>query len=181
MRSSTPSPSGRPAEEGRQERRSGERRRTDRRERSTGGAAWRDLHRPARALIYLLIALALIIIYQDASFLVSKVLSVLLLFVFAAIIAMLLNPLADALERLRFLPGGRGTAVLTLNLALTLGLALVLAVLIPSVVAQSAAFGDGGPRLLRRVQGALDGIEPYLHQRGVPLHGSVPRGLGTGV
>ena len=68
------------------ERRRGERRRGDRRAPATTGAMLRNLFGPVRALVYLLIALSLLLIYENARFLVDRIASVLLLFVFAAII-----------------------------------------------------------------------------------------------
>ncbi|MDP9326267.1 MAG: hypothetical protein M3O87_07000, partial [Candidatus Dormibacteraeota bacterium] len=97
---------------------------------------WSDLYGPVRVLVYLLILVSLFQIYKDAQFFVSTVLGVLLLFVFAAIIAMLMTPLVDRVEAIGPLQGRRGIAVLVVNGAIILLLAGVLAILIPSVATQ---------------------------------------------
>src|SRR5258708_8134617 len=76
-----------------------------------------DLFAPARVLLFLLIVVALLQIYNDATFLVSRTLGILLLFLFGAIVAMLLTPLVDRLETMGPLRGRRGGAVLVLNAA----------------------------------------------------------------
>ena len=57
---------------------------------------WYHLERPARILVYLLIALTLVMLYHQSEYLVVHLFNVLLLFVFAAIIALLLTPVIDA-------------------------------------------------------------------------------------
>jgi len=131
---------------------------------------WRDLHRPVRALVYVLILLALIEIYHQAAFIVDQVFGVILLFVFAAIIAMLITPLVDALERTRPLKGRRGLAVLTLNIILVVALGAFLAALIPSLVAQGTAFSEQAPKLSHEIQASLDGFEKALKARGIPVN-----------
>src|SRR5947209_7408072 len=69
---------------------------------------WNDLHGPARALVWLLILLTFIQVYREANFIVSRVFSVLLLFIFAAIIALLVDPLVQTFSQL---PGLRGRRV----------------------------------------------------------------------
>jgi predicted PurR-regulated permease PerM len=165
-------------------RRRGNRRRAERRgpdhgQTAAGERFWRDLHRPARVLVYLVIALVLIGIYQQAQFLVAKIFGVLLLFLFAAIIAMLLNPLVDRIEQVSFLRGRRGLAVLVTNLILILALATLLAVLIPLIASQSQAFGDEAPVLLRKVQSYLDGVQSGLNRAGIPLHLGIPSDVGS--
>ena len=49
--------------------------------------AWRHLERPVRILVYLLIALTLVMLFHQSEYLVVHLFDVLLLFVFAAIIA----------------------------------------------------------------------------------------------
>src|ERR1700737_1204739 len=76
--------------------------------------AWRHLERPVRILVYLLTALTVVMRYPQTEFLVVHLFNVLLLFVFAAIIALLLTPVIDRMEMLRIFKGRRGVAVLLL-------------------------------------------------------------------
>ena len=70
--------------------------------------AWRHLERPVRILVYLLIALTLVMIYHQSEYLVVHLFNVLLLFVFAAIIALLLTPVIDRMEMLAIFKGRPG-------------------------------------------------------------------------
>src|ERR671927_140407 len=79
-----------------------------------GGGAGNQLEGPGRTLVLLLIALSLVLIYYPTQVFVVHVFNVLLLFVFAAIIALLLNPVVDRMERLRPFRGRRFLAVLVL-------------------------------------------------------------------
>src|SRR2546421_10604792 len=72
--------------------------------------AWRHLERPVRILVYLLIALTLVMLFHQSEYLVVHLFDVLLLFVFAAIIALLLTPVIDRMERLSVFKGRRGLA-----------------------------------------------------------------------
>jgi predicted PurR-regulated permease PerM len=153
-----------------------DRRLKDRR-RKTEAARWRDLLRPARALAYLLIVLVLIAIYIEARFIVDKIFNVFLLFIFSAIIAMLMNPLVDALQRIPALRGRRGLAVLTLNLLVVVVLGGLVAAMIPSLVSQGTAFGQESPRLAHDFQGWLGGVERGLNQHGIPVNFGVPSNL----
>src|SRR5438270_13855113 len=76
--------------------------------------AWRHLERPARILIYLLIALTLVMLFHQSQYLVVHLIDVLLLFVFAAIIALLLTPVIDRMEMLAVFKGRRVFAVVLL-------------------------------------------------------------------
>jgi predicted PurR-regulated permease PerM len=140
---------------------------------------WSDLYRPVRVLVYLLIAVCLFQLYQDARYLIETALGVLLLFVFAAIIAMLLTPLVDGLEHLGPLRGRRGIAVIVLNGALILVLAGFLAVLIPSVATQGAAFANSFPKLAGDLQATVNGFIADLNARGIPVQAQVPSNLGA--
>src|SRR6202022_2636051 len=76
--------------------------------------AWRHLERPVRILVYLLIALSVVMLYHQTEYLVVHLFNVLLLFVFAAIIALLLTPVIDRMEMLGIFKGRRVVAVLLL-------------------------------------------------------------------
>src|SRR3982074_2649370 len=76
--------------------------------------SWRHLERPVQILVYLLIALSAVMLYHQSEYLVVHLFNVLLLFVFAAIIALLLTPVIDAMERVAVFKGRRGFAVLLL-------------------------------------------------------------------
>ena len=136
-----------------------------------------DLRRPARVLIYLLILATVLQVYKDMEFVMAKVFSVLLLFVFAAIVAMLLNPLVDRVEGLGPLRGHRGLAVLVVNLVLLLLLAAFLAVLIPNVASQGAGLAQSAPTIFAEIQLTLTSWEIGLNNAGIPLHVAVPTNL----
>src|SRR5438094_10439608 len=67
--------------------------------------AWRHLERPVRLLVYLLIALTLVMLFHQSEYLVVHLFDVLLLFVFAAIIPLLLTPVIDRMEMLAVFKG----------------------------------------------------------------------------
>ena len=140
-------------------------------------SSWNDLHRPVRILVFLLIAAVLIQIYHQTEYIAAKIFDVLLLFVFAAIIAMLLNPLVDAIQEHPLLRERRAMAVLILNVILIAILAAFLAILIPSVASQTATLGDQAPKLMSQAQGTAGTIQAWLNGHGIPIHISVPSNL----
>src|SRR2546423_12685170 len=75
--------------------------------------AWRHLERPVRILVYVLIALTLVMLFHQSEYLVVHLFNVLLLFVFAAIIALLLTPVIDWMETLAVFKGRRAIPVLS--------------------------------------------------------------------
>jgi len=114
--------------------------------------------RPVKTLIWLLIIAAVIQVYRGAEYLVTHVFSVLLLFIFATVIALILTPAVDWMQRVRPFRGHRGLAVLTLYIG---GIALVagaIAAVTPSLVAQAKQL----PMLMTQVQAELD-------HRGLPF------------
>ena len=135
---------------------------------------WSDLHRPMRTLVYLLILAVLIQIYHQTEYIAAKIFDVLLLFVFAAIVAMLLTPLVDRLQEYPLLRDRRALAVLILNLLLFAILAGFLAVLIPSVAAQGSSLGHQAPQLMGQLRDAATTIESWLNARGIPIHLAIP-------
>ncbi len=167
---------GQDSERRRADRRLAERRRS-RVQAPTG--PWSDLHRPLRTLLFLLIAAVLIQIYRESEFIAGKVFDVLLLFVFAAIIALLLTPLVDRVQRARLLRGSRSLAVLVVNLALLVLLAAFLALLIPSIVSQASALGQQAPQMMNQLQGTASGAESWFNNRGIPIHLAVPTDLNS--
>lgn len=128
-------------------------------------------------LLFLLIALVLTLLYHESEFILTRVFGVLLLFVFAAIVAMLLDPLVDIVGRVDPLRIRRGSAVLAVNLLIVLVLFAIGAMLAPSVAAQATALGEQTPALVSRVNDALLTTQAGLNSRGIPLHLSVPTGL----
>jgi predicted PurR-regulated permease PerM len=136
--------------------------------------AWSDLHRPLRILVYVLIAAVLIQIYHQTEYIAAKIFDVLLLFVFAAIVAMLLTPLVDRIQEYPPLHQRRAMAVLILNLLLTALLAGFLAILIPSVAAQGSSLGHQIPQLMGQLRDAVTTVESWLNARGIPVHLAIP-------
>ncbi|MGI8607909.1 MAG: AI-2E family transporter [Candidatus Dormibacteria bacterium] len=165
-----------------QERRRQERRRAGDRARAEAVAGtrrgpWGDLHSPVRFLVFLLIALVLLLLYQQTEFFVSRVVGVLLLFVFAAIVAMLLNPLVDAVAALEGMHHHRGMAVLAVNCLILAAVVSIGALLTPALAQQGSALGAEAPRLASKVNDALLGAQSTLNNRGIPVHFGVPNGL----
>ncbi len=112
--------------------------------------------RSLKALIWLAIILALIWICEGAAFILVHVFNVVLLFVFAGIIALILTPVVDRMERVRPFRGHRSITVL---LIYAVGLAIVaggIVLLLPTVVAQAKA-----------VPALLQTIEDQLHHHGI--------------
>src|SRR2546421_1545555 len=95
--------------------------------------AWRHLERPVRILVYLLIALTLVMLYHQSEYLVVHLFDVLLLFLFAGIIALLLTPVIDWMERLAIFKGRRAIAVLLLYVVIIGVIAGVIALVTPAL------------------------------------------------
>ena len=138
---------------------------------------WADLHGPVRLLVFLLIALVLVLLYQQTEFFVSRVFGVLLLFIFAAIVAMLINPLVDAVSALEGMRGHRGMAVLAVNCLILAAVIAVGALLAPSLAQQATSLGEQAPQLASKVNDTLVSAQGALNQRGIPIKVSVPTGL----
>jgi predicted PurR-regulated permease PerM len=86
--------------------------------------------------VWLLMVAALLAIYREAESFVGHVFNVLLLFVFASIIAVVLTPIVDLTQRLRPFRSHRGIAALLLYV-IFLGLLVGLGFLIgPTLVSQ---------------------------------------------
>ena len=112
--------------------------------------------RSVRALIWLAIIVALIWIFEGAAFILVHVFNVLLLFIFAGIIALILTPLVDAMERVRPFRGHRSISVL---LIYAVGIAIIagaIMLVLPTVVAEV----KGLPALMQT-------IEDQLHRHGI--------------
>jgi predicted PurR-regulated permease PerM len=112
--------------------------------------------RSVRALVWLAIILALIWIFEGAAFILVHVFNVLLLFIFAGIVALILTPLVDRMERVRPLRGHRTVTVL---LIYAVGIAIVVGavmLVLPTVIAQ-----------VKSVPALLQTIESQLRQRGI--------------
>ena len=99
--------------------------------------AWRSLEQPVRILVYLLIALSLVMLYHQSVYLVEHLFNVLLLFLFAAIIALLLTPLIDRLEMFMLFKGRRTLAVLLVYVVVIGVIAGVIALVTPVLIGQA--------------------------------------------
>src|SRR6267378_7340673 len=117
--------------------------------------SWRHLERPVQILIYLLIALSAVMLYHQSEYLVVHLFNVLLLFVFAAIIALLLTPVIDAMERLGIFKTRRVFAVLLLYVVI-IGIVVGLAVLVtPALIYQAKQL----PALESRALGFVQSLQ----------------------
>src|SRR5438874_10292708 len=99
--------------------------------------AWRHLERPVRILVYVLIALTLVMLYHQSEYLVVHLFNVLLLFIFAAIIALLLTPVVDRMQELSLLKGRRIVAVLLVYIVILGLIAVVIALVMPVLIGQA--------------------------------------------
>jgi predicted PurR-regulated permease PerM len=146
------------------------------------GSLWGRLGSPLRALVWILMIAAMLAIYREAQSFVGHVFNVLLLFVFASIIAVVLTPVVDLAQRLRPFRSHRGLAALLLYvlfLAVLVGVGFLIG---PTLVSQA-----------RQVPALVSRLQDLLHTWGVPINlnalGStfsqfnlgVPLGLVSGV
>src|ERR1700726_3646275 len=112
--------------------------------------------RSVRALVWLAIILALIWIFEGAAFILVHVFNVLLLFIFAGIVALILTPVVDQIERVRPFRGHRTVAVLLIyavGIAIVVGAVLLV---LPTVIAQ-----------VKSVPALLQTVENQLRQHGI--------------
>src|SRR5260370_23799828 len=136
--------------------------------------AWRLLERPVRILVYVLIALSLVMLYHQTEYLVVHLFNVLLLCVFAAIIALLLTPLIDLMERLAIFKG-RGVFGVLLLYVVIIGLVVGLMVLVtPALIYQAKQL----PALESRALGLVQSLQEAIDRAGIPLKLSLPSGAG---
>jgi len=136
--------------------------------------AWRHLERPVRILVYLLIALTVVMLYHQTEYLVVHLFNVLLLFVFAAIIALLLTPVIDRMEMLTIFKGRRAIAVLLLYVVIIGLVAGLIALVTPALIGQAKQLPDLETRAIAFVKSLQDAID----SAGIPLQLSLPSGPG---
>ena len=134
------------------------------------------LARPIRLLIYLLIALAIVELYRQASTLVLQLTNIGLIFMFAAVIAMLVTPIVDRVQGLPLLRGNRGLAVLGLYGAILILVGLTAALLAPTVTADASKLGQQVPAIEVAAQRLLDAAQHSLRAFGLNLDYTIPRG-----
>jgi predicted PurR-regulated permease PerM len=146
---------------------------------ATPTGPWSDLHRPLRWLIFLLIAAVLFQIYHQSEFIAGKIFNVLLLFVFAAIIALLLTPLVDKVQTVPGFEKRRSLAVLVVNLTLLLLLSGLIALMVPGIASQASSVSDQAPRVLSQAQGTATDVQRWFNDRGVPIHIALPSNLNS--
>lgn len=134
--------------------------------------AWRRLEQPVRILVYLLIALSIVLIYHQSEYLVVRLINVLLLFLFAAIIALLLTPLIDQMERLVLFKGRRIFAVSLVYLLIIGAIAGAIALVTPSVIGQAREL----PALQSRIIAFGQSLQNAIHGAGIPIQLGLPTG-----
>jgi predicted PurR-regulated permease PerM len=121
--------------------------------------AWERLGTPLRALVWVLLVAGALAIYREAETFVGHVFSVVLLFVFAAIIAVVLTPVLDLAQRMRPFRNHRGPAALLLYamfLAVLVGIGFLVG---PTLIAQGKQLPELGTH-----------VQAQLNQWGVPLN-----------
>jgi len=134
------------------------------------------LARPLRILLYLLIALAIVELYRQASTLVLQLTNIGLIFMFAAVVAMLVTPIVDRIQTLPLLRGHRGAAVLVLYGAIVIIVGSTAALLAPTVYTDASKLGQQVPAILDAAQHALDRVQSALRAFGINLSYTIPRG-----
>jgi predicted PurR-regulated permease PerM len=137
--------------------------------------AWRHLDRPVRILVYLLIALTVVMLYHQSEYLVVRLFNVLLLFLFAAIIALLLTPLIDWLQTLPVLKGRRVLSVLLVYVVVMGLIATVIALVTPVLIGQAKEL----PALQSRVLTFVRSLQEAINSAGIPLQLSLPSGTSA--
>jgi len=145
----------------------------------TAAARQRDftaLARPLRWLIYLLIVLAIVELYRQASALVLQLTNIGLIFMFAAVVAMLVTPIVDGIQRLPIFRGHRGAAVLVLYGAIVIVVGGSAALLAPTVITDASKLGQQVPVILDGAQHVLDNVQSSLRAFGINLSYKIPRG-----
>jgi predicted PurR-regulated permease PerM len=136
--------------------------------------AWRHLERPVRTLVYLLIALSVVMLYHQSEYLVVHLFNVLLLFVFAAIIALLLTPVIDRMEKLPVFKGRRALAVILLYVIIIGLIAGVIALVTPALIGQAKQL----PALESRAIAFVRDLQDAIDSAGIPLQLSLPSATG---
>jgi predicted PurR-regulated permease PerM len=134
------------------------------------------LVRPLRILIYLLIVLAIVELYRQASTLVLQLTNIGLIFMFAAVVAILVTPIVDRIQGLPVLRGHRGAAVLVLYGAIVIVVGGAVALLAPTVVADASKLGQQVPAIEDAAQHLLDKVQSSLTAFGLNLGYRIPRG-----
>src|ERR1700680_1890934 len=132
---------------------------------TTTSARQRDLAmlaRPLRLLVYLLIVLAIVELYHQASTLVLQLTNIGLIFMFAAVVAMLVTPIVDRIQKLPVLSGHRGVAVLALYGAIIIVIGGAAALLAPTVIADASKLGQQVPAIEDAAQRVLDSVQSRL-------------------
>src|SRR5579859_4900137 len=119
---------------------------------------WHRLGRPLQILVWLAIVAAVVVIYNGASSLVNHIFSVLLLFIFAAVVALLLNPVVDFMQRAPVLRTHRAVAVLALYLGAFALIGGAMAVVIPNLIDQA-----------RHIPQLVDQLQRSLADRGIHI------------
>jgi predicted PurR-regulated permease PerM len=146
-------------------------------EHETGGSVtrtWRHLQRPVEILVFLLIALSAVMLYHQSEYLVVHLFNVFLLFVFAAIIALLLTPVIDMMERLAIFKGRRVVAVLLVYVIIIGLIAGLIALITPALIGQAKQL----PALESRALAFVRYLQDAIDNAGIPLKLSLPSGAG---
>ena len=139
---------------------------------------WGELRRPVTVLVYLLLALVVVELYHQAFYVFIQLWSILLIFLFAAVIAMLLTPLIDRVESLPPFRRRRALAVLSLFLFALLVLAVGTLLLAPTLIREVTTFGRQVPALQVQTQSIIDQGEQVLRGLGIDLRFTLPTGGG---
>src|ERR1700730_18779191 len=127
--------------------------------------AWRHLERPVRILVFLLIALTAVMLYHQSEYLIVHLFNVVLLFIFAGIIALLLTPVIDRMEMLAMFKGRLVVAVLVLYIVIIGLIAGVIALVTPALIGPAQQL----PALEARANALVRTLQDTIDNAGIPL------------
>src|ERR1700737_1044156 len=136
--------------------------------------SWRHLERPIQILVYLLIALSAVMLFHQSEYLVIPPFNIFLLFVFAAIIALLLTPVIDRMEQVALFKGRRVFAVLLLYVVIIGVVAGLIVLVTPSLIGQAKQL----PALESRALALISYLQNSIDSTGIPLQLSLPTSTG---
>lgn len=136
--------------------------------------SWRRLERPVQILVFLLIALSAVMLYHQSEYLVVHLFNVFLLFVFAAIIALLLTPVIDRMEQVALFKGRRVFSVLLVYVVIIGVVAGLIVLVTPALIGQAKQL----PALESRALALVRYLQDAIDNAGIPLKLSLPTGAG---
>ena len=142
---------------------------------TAGKSTWESYPGQVRGLVYLLSALAIAGIYSLAHTLIAGLFGVVLLFVFASVLALVLTPLIDRLQSLGFFRNHRHLAVFGIYGATLVVIVGGSVLVLPILSAQLGVIGRQMPQTIADLQVSLDHVQQSLHTLGLDVELKIPK------